>query len=601
MKITNKVTWYILSGIVVLSILIRFVIPWNVVFRNSGIIFTEVDPYFHLRLADTIIHNWQANVYDPYLNMNIGLNPILAWIVSFLSFGNTEWLDNIAAPFPAICGVLLIVPVYFISRKLFGNITGLWSALLVATVQGDMLSRTSLGFFDHHCLEILLTISIVCCIIYAVQKNMHFIWLGGVLLGFYFLIWVGAPIFLAVIDIYLIVQSIINHKNRIDDLRIYWVVFGVNLIALCVFAMFPATSTGFYSIYLIVLALSTLLPLALYMLFKLTENSTITYVITLIIVGFIGITILYFFFYGTFSFILSGLRAITGIAEDFISEEQHMTFQVLYNNIGMISVFGLIGLVLMVVKGSKNSVLLIVWTLVAIVLAIFQRRFIYYLTPALCITCAYIIVLLSEGLINKYKSYEGKVVVIAAVCIFCLSIILVPNSIAGIKQNSSSITAPTNAWLNACEWLKDNTELPYTGSSNYYYSIYNKNEGNGRISYRTLSWWDYGYWIVRMAQRPVLCSPGGGDTAKVAEILLSENYNKSEIDRLKVKYIVLDYTMIGLKYSNIQSMTSVKDGVNNTFMYRLWNEKENSWGKCWESKEKYNKDSQVKIFERRMD
>jgi asparagine N-glycosylation enzyme membrane subunit Stt3 len=159
------------------------------------------------------------------------------------------------------------------------------------------------------------------------------------------------------------------------------------------------------------------------------------------------------------------------------------------------------------------------------------------------------------------------------------------------------MTAPTNAWLSACEWLKNDTELPYTGDNDYYYSIYNKNEGNGRIGYRVLTWWDYGYWIARIAQRPVLCSPGGGDTAKVAEILLSKEYNQTEIERLKVKYIVLDYTMIGLKYSNIQSLTSVKDGVNDTFMYKLWSGQEvDSWSKCWESKEKYNKDSQVKIF-----
>jgi dolichyl-diphosphooligosaccharide--protein glycosyltransferase len=597
MKITNKIIWWILGAIIILSAVLRFVVPWSTVFKNTGIIFTEVDPYFHLRLADGIIHNWQANVYDPYLNMGIGLNPILAWIVSLLSFGNTEWLDSIAAFFPAVCGVLLTIPVYFIGRKLFGNVTGLLGALLIATVQGDMLSRTSLGFFDHHCLEVLLTISIVCCIVYAVQKNIWFILLSGLLLGLYFLIWVGAPIFLAVIDVYLIVQSIINHKKKISDLRIYWVMFGVNLIALCIFALFPATSTGFYSIYLIVLAMSVLLPLVLYTLFKLTENSTITYIIILLIIGFIGTSVLYFFFNSTFSFVLSGLRAIGGIAEDFISEEQHMTFQVLYNNIGMVSVFGLIGLVLMIVKSSKSSVLLIVWGIIAVVLAIFQRRFIYYLTPVMCITCAYVIVLLSKGLVDKYKSYENRVVTITAVCIFCLSVILVPNTIAGIKQNSSSMTAPTNAWLSACEWLKNDTELPYTGDSDYYYSVYNENEGNGRIGYRVLTWWDYGYWIVRIAQRPVLCSPGGGDTAKVAEILLSKEYNQAEIERLKVKYIVLDYTMIGLKYSNIQSLTSVKDGVNDTFMYKLWSGQEvGSWSKCWESKEKYNKDSQVKIF-----
>jgi dolichyl-diphosphooligosaccharide--protein glycosyltransferase len=249
--------------------------------------------------------------------------------------------------------------------------------------------------------------------------------------------------------------------------------------------------------------------------------------------------------------------------------------------------------------------LLIVWGISALVLAILQRRFVYYLAPVMCIMCAYTIVLLSKGLIDKYKGYESKVVSVTVISIFCLVFMLIPNTTAAIKQNSSSVIAPTNAWLSACDWLKNNTEQPYTNinsdgvtlqSSNYYYSIYNKDENDSRINYRVLTWWDYGYWIVRIAHRPVMCSPGGGETSVVAGVLLSNSYNKELVNKLKVKYIVIDYTMLGLKYSNIQYSANSSVSVEDTFMYRVWNKYDNNFIECWGSKEKYGKDSQVKIF-----
>lgn len=571
----NKIAWWFFGVSIVIATVLRIVVPWNVVFRAGQVVFTEVDPYYFMNIADKIIKHPQ-----------IGADPF-SQIISILSFGNIEWVDTVGAFLPAVCGVLLVVPVFFMAKKLFGMWAGVAGALFVATIQGDVLARTSLGFTDHHCLEILLPVSVMCCIVYAVKKNFHFTWLAGLLLGLYACTWKGAPIFELMLCVYIIVQSIINHFKRDGDDKIYWIMFGTNFVALCMFFLWGVYLP--WSAYIFTLVISTALPVVLYGLVKLTTGLKVRiYLICLVEIGMAIGAAIYSIAPDIFRIITEGMQVILISGEGYklssATEEQYMSFQMLWNNLGMISVFGLIGLMLLFVKEDiKDSgiVLLIIWGITVIFLSVMMRRFMVYLAPVMCITCAYIVVKLVMMQI-KDKKEEFKVVMISCAVVFCCAFMVVPNSIASVKQNSSIGFAPSTAWIKACDWLKHD------------------DSGYIREYSKVLSWWDYGYWIIRMGQKDVVCNPGGGRRNEVALCLMSidEDSAMVVIKKFKVRYIVMDYTMVGLKWSVIEAQAGLIANVNDCFAGQLWDsDKLGQWVKVWESGEKYNKDAQVKIFE----
>lgn len=626
----DKIAYSLLGFSIGLAIVLRIVWPWESVFKNGRVIFTEVDPYFHMRLADTIVRNWQSSTADPYFGFVIGIKQTFAWIISLLSFGNTEWLDYVAALVPAVCGILLVIVIFFLAKKLFNLWTGVLSALIVATLQGDLLARTSLGFTDHHCLEILLVISIICCIVYALKKSIHFMWPAGILLGIYYLVWAGAPMFLIILNTYIIVQSIINHIKKNNEFPFYLIMAVISTVALFIFILVPAQRSLTQSSYILSLALSALLPLVLYSIAQKTQHiGTTLYLAVLgfvtLITGIALFTIAVFWHEG-FNIIESGFQRLIVLDFNDILESQPTTFQILWGNLGVVSIFGLIGgvMLLMYEKWKDGSIALIeICSLGILVVALMQRRFMYYLAPLIAVLCAYVIVLLASKLIVKYKG-EIKTFAISCVVVFCCGFILIPNVLAAGRQNSVTQFAPTTAWLSACDWLKNNTWIPFIKEvpnenltitpyilivstadnitlqykiiEDPYYKVYNSADiGKG---YRVLSWWDYGYWIVRIAQRPVICNPGGGLIVNTRACLNNEDIKESNqwIQDNKIKYIVIDYTMIGLKWPYIRSTENQK--VEDSFIGQLWGEKRvEHWQKVWQSKEMYNKDSQVKIFE----
>ena len=425
-------------------------------------------------------------------------------------------------------------------------------------------------------------------------------WAAGALFGLYFLIWEGAPLLLVILDIYILVQSIVNSVQRNNDPKVYWIMAVVNFTAMFMFMLVPAQRSMMQDTFVLSLALSAVLPIVLYWIFKETAYlGTAAYLAVLAIVGVVMAIVVFtvaVFAPGSFDIVTTGFLRITALnGNGSILESQPMSFQIMWSNLGVVAIFGLMGIVLlsMYEKWKDGSVgLIVVWSIMILVVSMLQRRFVYYLAPIMGVSCAYVIVFLGSKLIRKYKA-EARTLAVSCVIVFCLAFILVPNTLAAGRQAERAEFEPTSAWLSACDWLKDNTPEPF--ESGYYYQIYKSaNIDNG---YRVLSWWDSGYWIVRIAQRPVLCTPGGGLLNETAEILANDNITEATMRarELRVEYIIIDYNMIGIKWPSIQNGKGKE--IENSFMNKLWTEeKVEGWVKCWQSKEKYAKDSQVKIY-----
>jgi len=120
---------------------------------------------------------------------------------------------------------------------------------------------------------------------------------------------------------------------------------------------------------------------------------------------------------------------------------------------------------------------------------------------------------------------------------------------SAIDTASLARYAPSNAWCSSLAWLKENTPEPF-GNPEFYYQrhelpppgdSYNYPES----AYGVLAWWDYGYWITRMAHRIPNANPSQDPRAltTVASFFTSQDEESaSEIaQELGSSYIVVDH------------------------------------------------------------
>jgi dolichyl-diphosphooligosaccharide--protein glycosyltransferase len=138
-------------------------------------------------------------------------------------------VEVIGAFLPAILGVLLVFPVYFIGKEIGGKSCGLVSALIVAVLPGQLLSRTTLGFSDHHAAEILFSTLTMMFLLLALRTGkgmtmsallkgwssykmpLAYSALAGISLGLYIDAWSSGFLFEGIILLFILLQSIVDH------------------------------------------------------------------------------------------------------------------------------------------------------------------------------------------------------------------------------------------------------------------------------------------------------------------------------------------------------------------------------------------------------
>jgi len=163
----------------------RVVLPYDTVFHATWIKLTGIDAYFYMRLVDNLVHNFPHLIsFDPYYIYPGGGHPgdirffafMMAGIIKLLGGASPsqQAVDAIAVWVPAVMGVLVIIPVYFIARALAGRLAGLVAAVAAAVLPGEFLNRSMLGFTDHHITEVFFTTFFVLFFLLALQHSRQF-------------------------------------------------------------------------------------------------------------------------------------------------------------------------------------------------------------------------------------------------------------------------------------------------------------------------------------------------------------------------------------------------------------------------------------------
>lgn len=575
---------------VIISFLIALYIrtrPAAGVFLSNGFVrFGGNDPWYHLRNVEAIIHNFpnmlwfdaytqfpngQAQVFAPLFDM------VLAAIIWILGFGNPsqDLIYKVSAYYPAFLGALVVIPTYFAAKWLFDRRVGLLAAILIALAPGQFLSRSMIGFNDHHIAETLLATITAMFLILAVKtarehditfKNLRnknfdalkpslpYFLLTGVALGAYTLAWKGALFFSFIIGIYVTIQHIIDHMHgrSTDHLAIGGMI--IFAVALAMILMTPYLG-GTKSMHIRgLLAGIIAFPLLTLVSIEINKRKLEKYYYPLSI---LLLSIAMFVLAKTFSpsayalitsvfsyFMRTGGGLTIAEASPLLSMGGIFSLQPLWYNFAAGAYVSFIALIFLAYeaitkKNTQEKTFLLVWSAMIIWAMLQQNRFAYYYSVNVAILAGYFGIkildfaqwnTLTDDFKRKVKSSTDlqpfiqksvKIWHILSVVLVML-LLIYPSYTLAMEQNRG-VGGPGGQWLEAVGWMRYNTPDP--GIS--YYENYPIPPTGEKFqypdtAYGVMSWWDYGHWIEVIGHRIPNANPFqsgiGGRRGDITEV-----------------------------------------------------------------------------------
>ena len=162
-------TLLLLLAFIALSFSLRVIPPYDHVFAGEWIKFVGYDVYWQMAQVNEI-----APAFPDYACKILQIrffHWLLAGTIWVIGLGSPtqHTIDTVAVYFPAVLGALTVIPVYFLGRVMFGRGAGVMAALLIAILPGEFLGRSSLGYTDHHVLEVLLTTTALMFLVMAIK------------------------------------------------------------------------------------------------------------------------------------------------------------------------------------------------------------------------------------------------------------------------------------------------------------------------------------------------------------------------------------------------------------------------------------------------
>ena len=107
---------------------------------------------------------------------------------------------------------------------------------------------------------------------------------------------------------------------------------------------------------------------------------------------------------------------------------------------------------------------------------------------------------------------------------------------------TKGLDTPDDAWCESLDWLRSNSPEPF-GDAGYYYA-YTTAPGNAP-GYSVVCWWDFGYWVSRMAHRVPLSNPASGQMGEQDFFTAQDAKAADNISsKWGMKYVIVDdYTV----------------------------------------------------------
>jgi oligosaccharyl transferase (archaeosortase A-associated) len=422
-----------------LMIYIRAVPTYSSVFQSSwdnGAGYVNVaadDAVMQMRLVhNTIEHFPDRIMFDPFTHYPFGsvihFGPLFtlmiagASLIAGLGSPSTQLVDTVGAYTPVVIAALCVLPVYFISKRLFGKTAGILAVATLAVLPGQFLGRSMLGFTDHHIAEVLSSAVTVAFLIYALDiakkagltfekvkardkaslKALGFAVLAGIAFGCYLLVWPGGLLVGFILFLYFAVQSIIDHV-RGESLE-YVVLIAAILYLIPAIMVLPYSlgNTGldlmYYSLTQPVFLCLALIGIGtIYVVSKVLRDSKAqpwTFPISLLGIAAVGLIGSYIILPQLFALTMLGFNVFVPqggmltVAEaqptiyETVNGVQSFTLDKLWNTFYWTILLSAIALVMLAFRQLKNNrpaeMLFLIWNLIMLVATCSQIRFTYY-------------------------------------------------------------------------------------------------------------------------------------------------------------------------------------------------------------------------------
>ena len=187
---------------------------------------------------------------------------------------------------------------------------------------------------------------------------------------------------------------------------------------------------------------------------------------------------------------------------------------------------------------SATGRLLAAWTIVMLAMTFGQVRFTYYLGVNVALfagfACDETLLLLE----TRWPRARGA----GAIAILLVVTVPVADRLYAEWGAEASVS---DAWFDALRWLRSNSPEPFESDDAFYRTDVTNTtlEGPGRVGgYGVLAWWDYGYWITRIAHRIPNANPKQTQMADVAAFLLADTPQQASavLKRLRSRYVIVD-------------------------------------------------------------
>lgn len=547
------------------AFLLRVAIPWRAVFRDGFTRFADNDPWYHVRLVENLLGHFPVPArVDPYLmhpgvervTLAPGLDLLVAGLAWLLGRGepSTRLIEVVAALVPPVLGAMVVVPTYALARLVAGEVAAWIAAALIAVLPGQLLQRSLLGFTDHHVAEALLSAAALALLGTALRRvessgealGAEASWRGmavaaGACLALYRLFWtyawMGALLLVATFVVVAAWARPSGGVPRQGLCRTFALAFGAAGCLLLPALPFVDGAGRDAAVLLACAGVAEAAERAARWARGRPRPArdfagamTVLLACVLLATAVAG--------RGFVAGIASSLRRllVPDPTASYVAEARPLAavgaLRFLWAELGAAWLLALAGLALLAWRARRGGraavALLVVWSTGMAVATAGQIRFAYYLAVPAAVLAALALAALARW-------HRGVAALLAA--------LVLVHSLARSVHEVRVDRGPPDAWVEALRWMRDSTPDPFGDPAAYRARYDAARPPHSR--YGVLAWWDFGYWITRIARRVPIANPTQHSARRAASFLLAQDEASAEsvAGPLGVGYVIVDRSL----------------------------------------------------------
>jgi len=561
-KFDLKSQHLLIIGILVLSFSISFLVRSQS--ADYGWELNEFDPFFNYRATQYIVDNgidayyqwnddlsWYPSGRDISQTSQVALH--LTAAITYWIFGGGMELYDFTIIFPVIVGSFSSIVIFLLVRVIGGTTAGLFSALFFS-VSLPLILRGSLGWFKSEPLGLFFGLLATYFLLSGIQsknKKIAIIKLltSGIFLPLAISAWGGSQFFIIPIGLFFLILPFI----RSDHKFIIWTIPLFTITTILFSLTFERVSSTFlFGLGGASLVIPTFFIITCIFIQSNTNKKTRNGLLFLAAV----------LIFGTFILIVNAdteflplpsyryLNAINPFLTttiplvDSVAEHSSTTIQQSFFFHSSLMIFAGLGIWLIIknykiknsnsIKNDMISFTLIFGLIGVYISSAFVRLEVFASLSLIVLSSIGLSILVKEILSNKESKNSKKLIIqflfITGIIIFLIIPVSFPSDSnwiiaakapATILNGGTAYPVSTTDWLDAMEWIKNNTPKDAV----------------------IASWWDYGYWISTLGERATIADNSTLSTSiiqNLAKMLMSSPNEGWQILRnMQADYVVV--------------------------------------------------------------